>query len=98
MHGGHLIGRQHKKTRWDELNVNAQCGSCNCAHNWDESKYTAKFIEKYGSDEYLKLVERSHGTVKLFSYEVLEKAEYYKQKVEELTLIQGIDNRRAKRA
>lgn len=83
MHAGHLIGRTHKKVRWDEINVNAQCKSCNCAHNWDESSYTAKWLEKYGEEAYIELESRSKGPVKLYSCDLLEKAEYYKKLVEE---------------
>lgn len=82
LHAGHLIGRTHKKVRWDELNVNTQCKNCNCAHQWDESPYTAKWLEKYGLEAYLALENRSKGVEKLNSSDLLEKVEYYKKLVE----------------
>ena len=96
MHAGHLIRRTHKKTRWDEINVHAQCYKCNCAHNFDESAYTAKFLQRYGQQAYIDLVARAKGTDKLNSAEVIERAQYYKSKVDEYTLQYGLDNRRAK--
>lgn len=81
MHAGHLISRRHKLTRWDEDNVNAQCKNCNCLHTHNEALYTAAYIKKYGQEKYLNLVSRHRGTAKMYPYELLIKAEEYKQKV-----------------
>lgn len=58
---GHLISRRKLETRWCEMNCNCQCTGCNLSHEYNREPYTIWFIDKYGSDEYKKLYEKSRN-------------------------------------
>ena len=81
---GHLITRGKYSTRWDEDNVFAQCRSCNYRHEYQPEIYTSWYIEKFGENRYLDLVEKSNVIVKYKNCDLKIMIEYYKRKVEVL--------------
>ena len=48
---GHLFSRRHLATRWDLMNVNCQCLSCNLKHVRDQVPYIIWFIDRYSLKE-----------------------------------------------
>jgi len=58
---GHLIKRGKMSTRFDEINCNALCSSCNYKDNFEPQHYVLWFLKEYGAKMYEDLVERSKG-------------------------------------
>jgi len=54
---GHLFRRHIKALRFNVINCNAQCSSCNFHHNHDDFPYFAKAIQKWGAEAIGKLTE-----------------------------------------
>lgn len=77
---GHFIPRQHKKTRWDERNVNLQCKYCNMFEGGAQYQYS-KFLGEELSEELLML---SRQIYKLSDAEYEDIYYHYKEKVAEL--------------
>lgn len=48
MHAGHFVSRRHKSTKYNELNVNAQCCSCNYYRSGEQYKHGVAIDQKYG--------------------------------------------------
>lgn len=65
---GHLIKRGKHNTRFDEKNCNCQCSSCNWFHNEYPEAYTMFFLDKYGIEEYRKLMKSAYATPKKHQY------------------------------
>jgi hypothetical protein len=53
---GHLIKRGKMSTRYNEMNCNALCSSCNYKDNFEPQHYTNWFIKRYGAEQYSQLV------------------------------------------
>ena len=68
---GHLLTRTAYSTRWDEMNCACQCVGCNGRHEWDASKYTVWFLNKFGKKAYEELALR-HYTIRKFTNEELK--------------------------
>lgn len=58
---GHIISRRIQSVRFDEYNCHCQCWGCNSGHRYWPHKYTAWYVEKFGRESYLRLVERSRS-------------------------------------
>lgn len=61
----HLITRGKNSVRWDDVNCNCQCYSCNLRHEYYPEYYTKWFIQNYGQAMYEDLVDRSQKLVKV---------------------------------
>jgi hypothetical protein len=61
----HLITRGKNSVRWDSVNCNCQCFSCNLRHEYYPEYYTKWFIKNYGQLMYEDLVDRSQVLVKV---------------------------------
>lgn len=59
MQNGHLITRGKKSVRWDLWNTHLQCSSCNLLHEHQPERFTKWFIEEFGINRWMDLVERS---------------------------------------
>lgn len=81
---GHSIGRAHTATRWNEINVHAQCRSCNRHKYGNPKSYRQRLIELYGRDAAEKLERMKHRTVRLCESDYRELIEYYKTKLNHL--------------
>ena len=74
----HLFSRVNLSTRWDEINCNCQCASCNILHENDSKPYTDWFIKNYWQCMYDDLRDRWHGKpLKLTNEWYEEKIAYY---------------------
>lgn len=81
MHAGHFIPRTYSATMFDEMNVHAQCFSCNIWKRGNAGEYSSRIIEKYGVEKLNSLVSKSREIHK-FTYEELEELyQYYKEKL-----------------
>lgn len=81
---GHYINRAHMSTRYDELNVHAQCRHCNRFREGNMLGYTRSLIRKYGQDVLDKLQIKKNQTSKISDFEAEKLIEYYKQQIKKL--------------
>jgi hypothetical protein len=62
-HAGHGIRQGgHAAVQYDPKNVHSQCGRCNIWLAGNTSEYMARLIERYGYDEWLRLIKRARTT------------------------------------
>ena len=79
MHAGHFISRSHANTLFDEMNVHAQCASCNMFRNGEPDLYAAKLIKIHGEKEFLDLIKRGRIAKSFTKPELLEIHDHYKK-------------------
>ena len=72
MQAGHFVSRRVNKLRFDDLNVNAQCYSCNVMRYGEQFQYAKALDEKYGDGTALVLHEQRF-TTHSFTIDELEK-------------------------
>lgn len=77
-HAMHYMDRDQMATRYDDINVNAGCQSCNVMDDDHRAKYRITLIAKYGIGEVQRLELRSRGLQKFMRPELIEKIGYYK--------------------
>lgn len=65
MHCGHFRSRKYLNTRWNALNCNLQCPTCNLYNNGEEFIHGLKIDEKFGAGTAMKMFEKSKVVVKL---------------------------------
>lgn len=80
----HLIRREKMPTRYDEVNCNAGCESCNCYDSDHALKYLHRFTEKYSEMTYLEIVLKSNRLEKFTRGELSFLVEKYQLEVKEL--------------
>jgi len=81
---GHYINRRHNSTRYDEVNCNAQCRSCNRFDEGNIYNYRKGIIKKYG-EQAVELVEiKKYNHCKLGQFEINVLAEEYRRKLKEI--------------
>lgn len=79
MQAGHYISRSKLATRWDEVNVHAECCACNIFKKGNYPAYTV-FLEKlYGHGIVEDLVKLSNREVHYKVCDLEEKIAYYKE-------------------
>ena len=81
---GHYINRKHMTTRFDEMNCNAQCRSCNRFDEGNIQGYRRGLVALYGEQQVTLLEAKKHNLRKYsdFEYEVLIK--HYKEEIKKL--------------
>ena len=81
---GHYINRKHMTTRFDEMNCNAQCRSCNRFDEGNIQGYRRGLVALYGEQQVTLLETKKHNFRKYsdFEYEVLIK--HYKEEIKKL--------------
>ena len=81
---GHYINRKHMSTRFDEMNCNAQCISCNRFDEGNIQGYRRGLVSLYGEQQVNILEAKKHNFRKYsdFEYEVLIK--HYKEEIKKL--------------
>ena len=81
---GHYINRKHMSTRFDEMNCNAQCISCNRFDEGNIQGYRRGLVSLYGEQQVNLLEAKKHNFRKYsdFEYEVLIK--HYKEEIKKL--------------
>jgi hypothetical protein len=68
--------------RYNEINVNAQCRSCNRFDEGNIPAYTLALVKKYGDDIISKLLVAKHKNVKFSQFDVDYWVNHYKKMVE----------------
>ena len=81
LEAGHFYGRSNLAVRWDESNVHGQCLECNRFRSGNHSAFGRGIAMRYGDSVVEALDVRSQSRVKLKSYELLEKIEFYQNKL-----------------
>lgn len=81
---GHFVNRKHLNLRYDEMNVNLQCRSCNRFDEGNSAGYTQGLIKKYGENiiEVLRVKKSFIKKYSPFDYGVL--CEYFKNKIKRI--------------
>ena len=81
---GHYINRKHMSTRFDEMNCNAQCISCNRFDEGNIQGYRRGLVALYGEQQVTLLEAKKHNLRKYsdFEYEALIK--HYKEEIKKL--------------
>jgi hypothetical protein len=81
MDAGHGIPRQHKATKFNEINNNAQCKLCNGFEGGVREVYEKEMDKKYGAGTWNKMLVASKQTIH-FSVPLLQNnIEYYAEQV-----------------
>jgi hypothetical protein len=78
MQAGHFVSRAVNKLRYDELNVHAQCYSCNVVKHGDLYTYAKKLDEFHGDGTAEMLHAQRHDTHKFTIGELQQVIEEYK--------------------
>lgn len=81
---GHFVNRKHLSTRFNELNSNAQCLSCNRYDEGNLPEYALGLEKKYGKGTVEKLVVEKYRTVKFSQREIDDLNKFYLTKIKEL--------------
>ena len=81
---GHYVNRKHMSTRFDEMNCNAQCISCNRFDEGNIQGYRRGLVALYGEQQVTLLEAKKHNLRKYsdFEYEILIK--HYKEEIKKL--------------
>jgi len=81
---GHFIGRSNMSLRWDEKNVNGQCGHCNQTLNGNPHGYEYGITDRYGKKE-LDRIKNTGYSIKLYkSYDLERMIDEYREKTKNL--------------
>jgi hypothetical protein len=85
MHAGHYwpVGG-HGSVRYDEINVNGQCFTCNVEKFGNEQAYRVNLINKIGQRGFRALEMRAHRSILLMRNEIEELIIKYTEKVNQL--------------
>lgn len=87
---GHGIPRQHKATKFNEMNNHLQCKPCNGFQGGKREVYKERMNKIYGSQTWEKMEIASRQTVKWSAFILQNNIDYYSQKVRELKLAKGM--------
>lgn len=83
-HCGHFQSRRYMGTRYDEQNTALQCAGCNTYNAGEQFRFSQVIDEKYGDGTALMLEQKARSVTKLSKVEVMELAQTYKDKAEQL--------------
>lgn len=82
---GHGVPRQHKATKYNEINNNGQCPKCNAWEGGMREVYKEEMDKRHGAGTWDKMIVASRSTYKeLGEAEVDVMVEYYEKEVERL--------------
>lgn len=81
---GHGIGRQHKATKYSEVNNHAQCKRCNGFEGGKREIYKEEVDKRYGAGTWDKLEIASRQMCKRTKADIEIMTEYYKEKLKAL--------------
>lgn len=82
MQCGHFMSRKYYSTRWEELNCQVQCYSCNVMRYGEQYKYGLELQKEYGKNLPEELLTMSRQIVKFSNDDLLDKINRYKQLVD----------------
>ena len=83
-HAMHYIDRDQMSVRYDEINVNAGCQSCNCLDDDHRESYRHVMIIRYGIEEVKRIEFAFRSLRKFMRPELHEMIGYYKGRIKEL--------------
>tara|TARA_R110000751_G_scaffold53310_5_gene115570 strand:- start:1049 stop:1447 length:399 start_codon:yes stop_codon:yes gene_type:complete len=78
MQCGHFQSRRHYSTRWDEINCQVQCSSCNVFKHGEQFIFGQRLNEKYGEGTAKKLQQKSKQILKLSTADIIILTNKYK--------------------
>jgi hypothetical protein len=81
---GHFASRRHYSTRWEELNVQVQCYSCNIGMQGLQFEFGKRLNKEFGKDTAEALLIKSKQTVKFTDADLQDMIQHYKDKLKEL--------------
>jgi hypothetical protein len=81
---GHGIGRQHKATKFNEMNNALQCKPCNAFEGGKREVYKEQVNRRYGVGTWEKLEVMSRTTCKKGQFEIDVMTKFYKEEVKKL--------------
>lgn len=82
LNGGHFIPSTYSAVRFNEDNIHAQCAwNCNMHRRGNLIEYRLNLIKKIGEARVLELEAHRNDLVKWDRSELMEKIEYYKNKL-----------------
>ena len=81
MDAGHFQSRGKYMTRWEEKNVKPQCKRCNGFRSGEQYLFGLNLDAEYGKGTADDLVYESNQTARFTNDYLLEKIEYYQNKV-----------------
>lgn len=87
---GHYINRKHLSLRFNEINVNAQCRSCNRFDEGNIPAYGMALQGKYGKEIIEKLLASKNQTMKLGRFEIEQLTKDVKTKLSQLKKEKGL--------
>jgi len=81
---GHFQRREKMNTRFDTMNCQVQCVTCNVFKDGEQYKFATNLDRKFGEGTAENLLNKSNTIVKLNAEWYNEQYQYYKEKVIEL--------------
>ncbi len=87
---GHFISRNHKTTKYDEKNVNAQCSYCNRFQSGNQFEHGLAIDSKYGSGTAANILQKSKIVSKRSVFTLNFMIEEYKKKAKIEAVKKGI--------
>lgn len=81
LEAGHYYSRTNLTLRFDEMNVHGQCEECNRYRNGNHAAFGRGIAIRYGGSVIEALDTKSQSRVRIPSFILLEKIEYYQDKL-----------------
>lgn len=78
---GHGIGRQHKATKYEEINNRPQCGNCNGFEGGKREVFKERMNKEHGAGTWEMLELKAKGVVKFTDFEIEVMIKFYKTEV-----------------
>ena len=82
LQNGHFQSRRHYSTRWDEINCQVQCASCNVFKAGEQFLFGKYLDERIGDGTSEELYYKSKEIVKFSDDDLTELTTYYKSVVD----------------
>ena len=82
MQNGHFMSRKSYSTRWEELNCQVQCYSCNVMRYGEQYKYGLELQKEYGEDLPEQLLIQSKQIKKFSNIDLEDMINKYKDLVD----------------
>ena len=79
-HCGHFIKRQHRATRWLEINAYPQCPRCNVYMGGRQDDMALHIIQTHGLERFNGLMSLKHKTVKYTPQDLEQMIEKFSSK------------------
>ena len=83
-HCFHFMTRAKYATRWDAVNAVGSCRGCNFEMEFNPHPYIKWFIDKYGLEEYNRLILRSNVIPKYSNEELEVMIDFYEKETAKL--------------